>query len=111
MPHIKPIFILLLLTLNLTANIRGNHSFTVTDFNLQVGRLPVQVNRTYSTLQRNSELDFGYGWSIDYQNVKLQENTHPARDWKITPDTLIGSCFKFDTSHQVAIFLPDGTRF
>ena len=75
------------------ANIQGNLSFTITDFNLQVGGLPVQVNRTYSTLQRRDKLDFGYAWSIDYQNVKLQENTHPASDWKITPDTLIGSCF------------------
>lgn len=86
----------------------GNFSFTLTDFNLQVGGLPVQVNRTYSTLQRNEKLDFSYAWSIDYQNVKLQENTSPGRDWKITPDVLIGSCFKFDKSHQVSISLPDG---
>ena len=88
----------------------GNFSFTVTDFNLQVGGLPVQVNRTYSTLRKNEELDFGYGWSIDYQTVKVQENTSPGKDWKTTPDKLgIGYCFKFDKSHMVNIFLPDGT--
>jgi len=88
----------------------GNFSFTVTDFNIQVGGLPLQVNRTYSTLQRFDELDFGYGWSIDYQNAKLQENIHPGRDWKMTPGLLnIGSCFKFDKDHIVSIALPDGT--
>jgi len=87
----------------------GNFSFTVTDFNLKVGGIPVQVNRTYSTLQRRSSLDFGYGWSIDYQNVKVEENRHPGEDWKTTPDTLIGSCFKFDKPHRVNISLPDGT--
>ncbi len=87
----------------------GNFSFIVTDFNLQVGGLPVQVNRTYSTLQRTEKLDFGYAWSIDYQNVKLQENIHPGRDWKMTADTFVGSCFKTDKQHMVSIALPDGT--
>ena len=88
----------------------GNFSFTVTDFDIQVGGLPLQVNRTYSTLRRHEELDFGYGWSIDYQNVKVQENTSPGKDWKTTPDSLgIGYCFKFDKQHIVNIALPDGT--
>ncbi|MEA2048885.1 MAG: DUF6531 domain-containing protein [Campylobacterota bacterium] len=63
---------------NKHANILGNFSFTVTDFDLQVGGLPVQVNRTYSTLQRTSKLDFGYAWSVDYQNVKIEESMHPG---------------------------------
>ena len=87
----------------------GNFSFTITDFNLQVGGLPVQVNRTYSTLQRFEKLDFSYAWSVDYQNVKLQESIHPGKGWKVTPDTLIGSCFKTDKQHIVNISLPDGT--
>ncbi|CUV66609.1 hypothetical protein BN3087_960003 [Sulfurovum sp. enrichment culture clone C5] len=87
----------------------GNFSFTVTDFDIQVSGMPVQVNRTYSTLQKFENLDFGYGWSIDYQNVKTQENIHPGKDWKMTPDTFIGNCFKFDKSHQVNISLPDGS--
>jgi len=88
----------------------GNFSFTVTDFNLQVGGIPVQVNRTYSTLQRFEKYDFTYAWSIDYQNVKLEENREPGRDWKLTPDVLnIGYCFKFDKQHIVNISLPDGT--
>jgi len=57
----------------------------------------------------NEHLDFAYAWSIDYQNVRLQENIHPGRDWKVTPDVLIGSCFKFDKQHIVNISLPDGT--
>jgi RHS repeat-associated protein len=87
----------------------GNFSFTVTDFNMQVGGIPVQVNRTYSTLQRFEKLDFTYAWSIDYQNVKLEENIHPGKGWKVTPDVLIGSCFKTDKQHIVNVSLPDGT--
>jgi len=84
---------------NKQANILGAFSFTITDFNLQVGGIPMQVNRTYSTLQRFEKLDFTYAWSIDYQNVKLEENINPGRDWKVTSDVLIGSCFKFDKQH------------
>jgi hypothetical protein len=58
---------------NKQINILGNFSFTITDFNLQVGGIPVQVNRAYSTLQRFEKLDLTYAWSIDYQNVKLEE--------------------------------------
>ncbi len=87
----------------------GNFSFTVTDFNIQVGGIPVQVNRTYSTLQRFEKLDFTYAWSIDYQNVKLEESIHPGKAWKVTPDVLIGSCFKTDKQHIVNVSLPDGT--
>jgi RHS repeat-associated protein len=87
----------------------GNFSFTVTDFNIQVGGLPVQVNRTYSTLQRFEKLDFTYAWSIDYQNVKLQENIHPGKSWKTDPDVLVGSCFRDKRQHIVNISLPDGT--
>ena len=88
----------------------GNFSFTITDFDISVGGLPLQVNRTYSTLQRTNQLAFGYGWSIDYQNVKVEENIIPGEDWKLTSDTLgIGYCFKFDRQHIVNISLTDGT--
>ncbi len=87
----------------------GNFSFTVKDMDLQVGGIPVQVYRTYSTLQRFKKRDLTYGWSLDYQNVKVEENIHPGKDWKTTPDVLVGYCFKDKKQHIVNIALPDGT--
>ncbi len=117
--RILSLWLLLLYSLQLVANIptpfnkqanaQGAFSFTITDFNLAVGGIPVQVNRTYSTLQRFEKYDFTYAWSIDYQNVKLEESIHPGKGWKVTPDVLIGSCFKTDKQHIVNIALPDGT--
>jgi len=87
----------------------GNFSFTITDFDLQVGGIPVQVNRTYSTLQRFEKLDYTYGWSIDYQNVKVEENIPPGEEWKTDPDVVVGYCFRDKKQHLVNISLPDGT--
>jgi len=86
----------------------GNFSFTVTDFSLQVAGLPVQLNRTYSTLQKNQSSDLGYGWSLEYKNVTLQENILPGEHWSTTPDTFgIGYCFEFKTDHIVHINMPE----
>ncbi|WP_373033810.1 immunoglobulin-like domain-containing protein, partial [Sulfurovum sp.] len=88
----------------------GNFSFTVTDFDINVAGIPVKVNRTYSTLQRFEKLDFGYAWSVDYQNVKIEENIHPGEEWRMDPDLFaIGYCFKPKKQHIVNISLPDGT--
>jgi len=91
----------------------GNFSFTVKDFDIQVGGIPVQVNRTYSTLQRFEKLDFTYAWSIDYQNVKLEENIKPGLEWNVEPMYLLGlplgNCFKPKKQHIVNVSLPDGT--
>jgi len=86
----------------------GNFSFTLTDFSLQVAGLPVQLNRSYSTLQKNQEGDFGYGWSLEYKNVTLQENILPGEHWSTTPDTFgIGYYFEFKTDHIVHINMPE----
>ena len=95
----------------------GNFSFTVRDFDIKVGGIPVQVNRTYSTLQRFKKSDFTYGWSIDYQNVKVEKTIHPGKNWAIETQYIntplgsypLGLCFKTHKHHIVNISLPDGS--
>ena len=36
--------------------------------------LPLTVRRTYDSLKRMQDLDFGYGWTVDYQDLWLQTN-------------------------------------
>ena len=87
----------------------GNFSFTVTDFSLQVAGLAVQLNRSYSSLQKKQSSDFGYGWSLEYKNVTLQENILLGEEGRTTSDTFgIGYCFEFKTDHIVHINMPDG---
>ena len=59
---------------NKQANILGAFSFTLTDFNLQVGDLPLQLNRTYSTLQRSKNGAITYGWMVIRKERKLYKN-------------------------------------
>jgi RHS repeat-associated protein len=61
----------------------GNFSFTVQDLNVPMVGIPIQVSRTYDSRRRFEDLDFGYGWSIDYQNVKLEESRIPGKFWAI----------------------------
>ena len=34
-------------------------------------------SRTYDTCRKGESLDFGYGWSVDYQSVQLRKNMVP----------------------------------
>jgi hypothetical protein len=52
----------------------GHFAFTVEDVNIPMLGIPVSVRRTYDNRQRHDNLDFGYGWSVDYQNVRIDES-------------------------------------
>src|SRR5262249_26973133 len=52
----------------------GNYSITFEDADIPVAGIPVRVTRTYDTRRRDDALDFGQGWSVDYQNVRVVES-------------------------------------
>jgi hypothetical protein len=41
------------------------------------------VTRTYDSRRRNEAVDFGYGWSVDYQNARVQKNAAPGFNWEV----------------------------
>ena len=59
----------------------GQFSLSFTDLDIDMGNLPLRLIRTYDTRSQNESLDFGYGWSVNYQDVKIQTNGIPGRDW------------------------------
>ncbi len=61
----------------------GHFSITFEDLSIPVSGIPITVSRTYDTRQRHRHLDFGYGWSIDYQNVRVQESRTLGLGWEI----------------------------
>ena len=88
-----------LVSVNVTGDLKvGNFSITLEDLNIPLAGLPITVSRTYDSRQRNDNLDFGYGWSIDYQNVRLQESDEPTKGW-------------YQTSGQRETFKSGGTFF
>ncbi|MEW8539447.1 MAG: putative Ig domain-containing protein [Candidatus Thiodiazotropha endolucinida] len=60
----------------------GHFSFTVEDLELSLVGIPITVSRTYDSRRRTEALDFGYGWTIDYQNVRLEESQEPTQGWQ-----------------------------
>ncbi|MDR0274777.1 MAG: putative Ig domain-containing protein, partial [Burkholderiaceae bacterium] len=54
---------------------------TFTDLSFDVEGLPLTVRRTYDSLKRAQRMDFGYGWTVDYQDVWLQTNGVLGRSW------------------------------
>ncbi len=84
---------------------------TFEDFSYDVEGLPLSVRRTYDSLRRNESLDFGHGWSIDYQDALVQTNGVPGRGWTLI-ETGSGFgrklCPRPTGSRVVAIRLPGG---
>ncbi len=95
----------------------GNFSISFEDLSIPLSGIPITITRTYDTRQRHKDLDFGYGWSIDYQNVKIDESRAPGRDWNlnrvttsIEPNQPPQRAFCVQPSGQpiVSVTLPDG---
>lgn len=42
----------------------GMFRISFEDLNVDAAGIPVRVTRTYDSLRRNEDLDFGWGWSV-----------------------------------------------
>lgn len=71
------------ITIAIEGNLKvGNFSFTVEDLNIPLAGLPISVTRTYDSRRKNEALDFGYGWSVGYQDVRTEESRDPGLGWE-----------------------------
>ena len=81
------------------------------DLSFDIEGLPLQVVRTYDSLRRHEALDFGYGWSVQYQDVSVQTNGEVGRSWS-AEQTGAGFnrkiCVRPAGSRVVAVRLPGG---
>ena len=95
----------------------GNFSFTVVDMEVPLAGIPIRVTRTYDSRRRNELLDFGYGWTIGYQDVRVEESRAPGRFWtevvyRTGPAGLIANFCIEPTGDApiVTVTLPDGQQ-
>ena len=67
--------------------------------------MPITITRTYDTLDSAYEGDFGFGWMMNFRDVKLQTSTVP-------PGTQsgFGRYPAFRAGTRVWITLPGGMR-
>ncbi|MCU7905887.1 MAG: tandem-95 repeat protein, partial [Candidatus Thiodiazotropha sp. (ex Epidulcina cf. delphinae)] len=97
----------------------GNFSFTVEDLELSLAGIPITVSRTYDSRRRSENLDFGHGWTVDYQNVRLEESQEPTQGWRqaLSPNEIFqagpghfsarATCIYPVTEKTVSITLPN----
>ncbi|WP_395789156.1 putative Ig domain-containing protein [Aquimonas sp.] len=92
----------------------GHFSISFEDVSVPVAGIPVSVTRTYDTRVRHKRQDFGHGWSLDYQNVRVQESRRPGFGWSLNtyPSGPLGLipryCVESALGNVVSIVLGDG---
>lgn len=87
----------------------GQFSLTFRDLDIDASGIPVQVTRTYDTRKKGDKLDFGYGWSVDYQNVQLRKNMVLGLDWTVVAHPAdLQLCLIPTGKRKINITLPNG---
>ncbi len=92
----------------------GNFTITLEDLNIPMAGIPVRITRTYDSRRRFEKLDFGYGWSIGYQDVKVEESRTQGKFWSLNqyPTGPLGLiplwCVEPQGAPIVTVTLPDG---
>ena len=97
----------------------GNVQFSIEDVNIPLSGLPISVVRSYNSLRRSNELDLGYGWSVGYQDVTIDESMEPTKGWyqyvtqalfKVDADSFVtkATCIAPIGQKEVSVTLPDG---
>jgi len=91
----------------------GRYTTTYQDMAVGVGGMPLQVLRTYDTVERFESGDFGYGWSVDVADFRVSTNGPLGADgWSEVPCggglVFTTLCYTSSTPHYVTVTWPDG---
>ncbi len=91
----------------------GRYSVTYEDMSVPVAGMPIQVLRTYDTLDKDTEGDFGFGWNLELANFRVQANrTLGLGPWtgeSCGPGLIfVPLCFSPGSSRFVTVTWPDG---
>lgn len=86
----------------------GMFTVSFNDMQLDVGGVPLTITRTYDSRKKDIQGDFGYGWTLSYQNVTLQRNRPLGEQWETYQPGLITFCIRAIGKRVVSIALADG---
>jgi choice-of-anchor C domain-containing protein len=84
----------------------GNFRLSFTDLSIPVTGIPINLTRTYDTLNSNNTDDFGYGWRMEFRDTDLR--TSLGKDEQYELFGIRSKGFKEGT--RVYITLPGGKR-
>ena len=89
----------------------GHYSITFEEATVPVAGIPVTVTRTYDTRRRLEDLDFGHGWTVDANNVRVHESRRIGFGWqmhRLEEGHLDRYCLLSNGDPIVTVTLPDG---
>ena len=99
---------------SVTVEVRGNlkvgqFAITFEDLSVQTSGIPIQVTRTYDTRKKKEALDFGYGWTVDYQGSAVRKNVVTGFGWQVYhPPGSVLNCLRVAGKRRINITLPNG---
>ncbi|MEA5574578.1 putative Ig domain-containing protein [Calothrix sp. UHCC 0171] len=96
----------LVLGLN-SQNKPGEFSLDFTDLSIPLTGIPIEITRSYSSLDANFQGDFGYGWELGMQDAGIVESSPTGTDLKL--DNFFGGN-SFTVGTRVTLNTPDGRR-
>jgi RHS repeat-associated protein len=84
------------------------------DLTVPVPGVPIQIIRSYSSLDRGRIGEFGSGWSLALSSIRLQKNRVLGRSWTETAQTsgfFPQFCLQPNGNPTVTITFPDGKTY
>jgi RHS repeat-associated protein len=94
-------------TVNVAGDLKlGNFRLSFTDLSVPVAGIPINITRTYDSLNANNSDDFGYGWRMEFRDTDLKTSLKPDP----TYEELGVNTVAFDGKTKVFITLPGGKR-
>ncbi|MBP5433123.1 RHS repeat-associated core domain-containing protein [Ruminococcus sp.] len=99
-----------------TAEISGNMKiglFTISfaDLDFEAAGIPVTLIRTYDSRLKDQNGEFGFGWNLSFNSVKLSISTDQSKNWEIENSTshfVTKYTIKETKQHKVKIDLANG---
>ncbi len=87
----------------------GNFTLSYEDMLIPVAGIPITIIRTYDSRIKNKG-DFGVGWTLSLNNIKLSESCEPGKNWEErVSGGIIKKYYLTETKpHIVTITYPNG---
>ncbi|WP_236822544.1 RHS repeat-associated core domain-containing protein [Andreprevotia sp. IGB-42] len=85
----------------------GQFSLSFVDLDIDAMGIPVRVTRTYDTRRKAEALDFGYGWTVDYQAMQVRSNITLGLNWEIyKPSGSLELCVRSAGPRRLSVNIP-----
>lgn len=90
----------------------GQFSLGFEELRIPTAGIEITITRGYDSRRREQALDFGHGWSLGYQSLRVQESARAGFSWDVYES---GSglsrqrCTASNGERLVTVTMPDGT--